>query len=168
MTILTDREIQLNNIMDPCDERTKFRGKSFGLSCCGYDVRVDLSNVNEWTIYSQVMTPDGEGISLKPGQAALVGIMEHFSMPPGVVGFAKDKGTWARQHLHVGQAVLEPGWKGFLTLSIVNLGPEALTIVHGDPIAQIVFQWISEVPENTYTGKYQGQKRGPVGPRWEE
>ena len=37
----------------------------------------------------------------------------------------------------------------------------------GDPIAQIVFEWIDAQPEKPYTGKYQGAKRGDKGPRFE-
>ena len=165
--ILTDREIKQQKIMDPCNPKTIFRGISHGLSCCGYDVRVDLSNLDEWHDYRHVMTPDGDGIILEPGQSILVGIVEHFDIPLGVVGFAKDKSTWARQGLFVAQAVLEPGWRGYLSLRIANIGGEELTIVDKSPISQIVFQWLSGVPENTYSGKYQGEQRGAQGPRFE-
>ena len=167
--ILSDKTIRLNNIVDPCEERTVFRGKSYGLSSCGYDVRVDLSNVIVYDQYRYVMTPDGDGIALDPGQSILVGIVEYFNMPSGVVGFVKDKSTWSRQGLFMAQSVLEPGWRGYLSLRIANLGDEPLTIVDREPIAQVVFHWIDSVPEHTYgDGKYQGQERGPQGPRFEK
>ncbi len=165
--ILSDRLIKLHNIMDPCHPRTVFRGKSYGLSSCGYDVRCDIESMDDWADYNQVFTPDGDGIALDPSTSILLGIMEHFSIPPGVVGFIKDKSTWSRQGLFTPQAVLEPGWKGFLGLRMYNLGDEPVTIVHGEAIAQVIFQWIDGVPENTYTGKYQGATRGDLGPRFE-
>lgn len=149
--ILSDKAIRLNNIVSPCEERTVFRGKSYGLSCCGYDVRVDL----------------GARCYLAPGQSILVATVEHFNMPPNVCGFVKDKSTWARQGLFVSQAVLEPGWKGYLSVRIANLGDAELTIVDREPIAQVIFQWIDGVPENTYSSKYMGQERGPQGPKFE-
>lgn len=166
--ILSDQTIRLNGIVTPCEERGKFRGKSFGLSHCGYDIRADLKDVEDWHEYRHVMTPDGDGIALNPGQSVLLAVREHFSMPPGVVGFVKDKSTWARQGLFTSQAVLEPGWRGYLSIRVANLGSNELVIVDGEPIAQVVFQWIDNVPERTYTGKYQGQERGPQGPRFEE
>jgi dCTP deaminase len=171
--ILSDKAIRLNNIVTPCEEPGKFRGKSYGLSCAGYDVRADLSDMPDYvavgpgTGYSKVMTPDGDGISLKPGQSVLIGLQEHFNVPPGVVGYVRDKSTWSRMGLFTAQAVLEPGWKGYMALRIANLGEEDLTIVDREPIAQVVFHWIDSVPERTYSGKYQGQRRGEHGPRLE-
>ncbi len=166
--ILSDKYIRGNNIVSPFHTRTVFRGMSFGLSSCGYDVRANLSSLDEWYDYGHVQTPDGDGIRLQPGKSVLISIIEHFNMPLNVVGFTNDKSTWARQGLSVGRCVIEPGWKGYLSLRLVNQGEEALTIIQGDPITQIVFHWIDSQPEKTYTGKYQGQQQGPQGPRFEE
>ena len=165
--ILSDKTIRANNIVTPCEEPGTFRGKSYGLSSAGYDVRIDLSSVDvsiePWPAI--VLTPDGEGIQLKPGQSVLVGLQEHFDMPSDIVGYVRDKSTWSRQGLFVAQAVLEPGWKGYMALRIVNLGNEALTIVDREPIAQVIFHRLESTPDRSYSGKYQGQGRGPQGPR---
>lgn len=166
--ILCDKYIRENRIITPCEKRTIFRGMSYGLSSCGYDVRVDLGDIKRWSNCEIVQTPDGDGIRIKPGTSALVGIMEHFSIPLNVVGFARNKSTWARLGMFVDQAVLEPGWKGYLSLRVANLGDGPLTIVNGEPIAQILFQWIDAQPEKSYSGKYQGQGRGPQGARFDE
>lgn len=166
--ILSDKTIRDARIVSPCEESGVFRGKSYGLSSAGYDVRVDLIGVGglptePWP--APVLTPDGEGISLEPGQSVLISLREHFDIPSDVVGYVRDKSTWSRQGLFTAQAVLEPSWKGFLSLRIVNLGSEPLTIVDGEPIAQVVFHKLDAIPERTYSGKYQGQGRGPQGPR---
>jgi dCTP deaminase len=158
----------VNDIVTPCAEPGVFRGKSYGLSSAGYDVRVDLfaNGAFEQEPYPRsVMTPDGDGISLEPGKSVLVGLQEHFDMPLDVVGYVRDKSTWSRQGLFTAQAVLEPGWKGYMALRIVNLGNEALTIVDREPIAQVVFHRLESLPDRSYSGKYQGQGRGPQGPR---
>ena len=62
--------------------------------------------------------------------------------------------------MRVDTVVLEPGWKGYLTLSLFNQSEDAIWILDGDPIAQVVFHRLSRVPERTYGGKYQGQGRG--------
>lgn len=165
--ILPDKAIKANNLVTPCEPRTVFRGKSYGLSCCGYDARADVLALDSSYSYRRVLTPDGQGISLNPGQAVLLSTIERFSLSAGVVGFAKDKSTWSRQHISVAQAVLEPGWSGYLSLSIVNNGNDPVTIVHGEPIAQIVFQWLDGKPESLYDGKYQNQEQGPQGARYE-
>ncbi len=172
MSILADHQIKLLNIMDPCDERTVFRGMSYGLSSAGYDVRVDITSA--WDMETgnhelrTVHTPDGDGIILEQGQSVLVGIVEHFRMPPNVVGFVHPKSTWARRGIIPAHCVLEPGWEGYLTMLLTNWSGEDITVVDREPIAQIIFHTTEQMPMNTYTGKYQGAERGPNGPRFEQ
>jgi len=164
--ILSDSTIRDLGIVTPCVPAEKFRGKSFGLSHAGYDVRADLEAPrDDWYNYGHVMTPDGDGILLRPGQSILLGVLEMITMPDDVVGYARDKSTWARQGVLTAQAVLEPGWIGHPSLLMVNHGSEDATIVHGEPIAQLVFHQMDRAPERVYGGKYQNQGRGPQGPR---
>lgn len=165
--ILSDKSIRSNNLITPCEERGVFRGMSYGLSVCSYDVRVnlescmpdDLENIeNQRT----VMTPDGEGILLEARQSLLVALQGEFDMPDNIVGFVKDKSTWSRRGLQVSQAVIDPGYKGYITLRITNVGEYELSIIHGEPIAQIVFQWLDTRPTKPYNGKYQHSPRGPI------
>lgn len=166
--ILSDKTIKLNNILTPCEENGRQRGMSYGLSHCGYDVRASLVNVQaDRKAMVKVGDDYASGVVIAPGKSLLIGIREHFNMPTGVAGFVRDKSTWSRQGLFVAQAVLEPGWRGYLTLRVFNGGDEDLTIAEGDPIAQAVFMWMDTVPERTYSGKYQGQERGPQGPRFD-
>jgi deoxycytidine triphosphate deaminase len=162
--ILSDNQIRARDIVSPCEERQTFRGKSFGLSACGYDVRVDLSTLDEWYGVRHVQTPDGEGILLEPGKSVLVGVQELFHMPDDVVGFPKDKSTWLRQGVFIGAPVLEPGWRGFPSLRLFNMGDEEIAIVDGEPIAQVVFQLITGEVEKPYDGKYQNAGPGSQGP----
>jgi dCTP deaminase len=172
MSILADHQIRSREIMDPCDDRTVFRGMSYGLSSAGYDVRVDLTNA--WNMASMdhdlrtVHTPDGDGIILAPGQSALVGVVEHIHMPVDTTAFVHPKSTWARRGILPAHCVVEPGWKGYLTLLITNHSGEDVTIVDREPIAQIIFHAMSQPPVSSYSGKYQGASRGPQGPRFEK
>ena len=58
--------------------------------------------------------------------------------------------------------VIEPGWKGFLTLELVYHGNEELHIPAGAGIAQVLFHQV-KIPA-LYTGKYQGQADQPIKP----
>ena len=171
MSILADHQIQNLGIITPCHVRTVFRGMSYGLSSAGYDVRADLENAWNMTTqdhhFRRVTTPDGLGIILEPGRSALVGIVEHFNMPVDVMGLVHPKSTWARRGILPAHCVLEPGWKGYLTMLLTNHSGEDVTIVDREPIAQIIFHRTERVPYRTYTGKYQGAERGPQGPRFE-
>lgn len=137
-------------MIEPFEERGVASGMSYGLSCCGYDIRIDKSRV------------------LRPGDFTLASTLERFSIPDDIMGHVADKSTWARRGLAVQNTILEPGWQGFLTIELSNHGPETLVIADGTPIAQIVFHLLLEPTEQPYgNGKYQSQERGPVAARME-
>lgn len=155
--ILTGEEIRKAGIITPHQPRTVQNGMSYGESYCGYDVRVDLPELfrqKGWMLLAQRFT--------------LAATLEQFKMPDDVVGFVKDKSTWARRGVSVFNTVIEPGWRGFLTLEIVchSTPEESVWLRQGDPIAQIVFQRTSKKVKG-YRGKYQDQERGAQGARLE-
>ena len=81
-------------------------------------------------------------------------------MPLDVMAVVHDKSSWARQGITVQNTVLEPGWRGFLTLEITNHHSEVREIRRGSPIAQVVFHCMDQAVL-PYDGKYQDQGRGP-------
>lgn len=153
MTVLSAQTIRrFSSTMDmitPFNERTVLNGKTFGLSSAGYDVRMNVDV--------------GQVIVMSPGERTcrLVSTVEHFIIPTNVQAKVCDKSTWVRKWLTVQNTVIEPGWRGFLTLELIYHGHKEIYIQVGDPIAQIVFEFLDEPTEQPYTGKYQDQKRGP-------
>ncbi len=133
----------------PFNERMKCNGMSFGLSAAGYDIRI------------------AEHVNLAPGEFALASSIDLFNMPLDVIAFVHDKSTWARRGLAVQNTVIEPGWRGYLTLELTNHGKDYITILGGMPIAQIVFQQLDQPTEQPYVGKYQDQQAGPQEARYE-
>jgi dCTP deaminase len=150
MSILPDfmiRELRVGDgrhVVEPWIERAPVNGMTAGLSCAGYDIR------------------SKEGWMLAPGSFVLVSSVEHFWMPNDLVGRVADKSTWARRGLAVQNTVIEPGWRGWLTLEVTNHGPGPLHIHAGDPIAQIIFEQMLAPPEKPYAGRYQDQADEPV------
>ncbi len=172
--ILSAQTIRKLGIITPFNERQVVRGRSCGLSSCGYDVRVDLGAENLERVimhpsaYGVNMTPQGPHIKRVAGHTfRLAATMEHFKMPDNVMGVVHDKSSWARQGLAVQNTVIEPNWRGFLTLELTYHGEERLEIFDGDPIAQIIFHQLDEPTEQPYVGKYQNQEAGPQEVRFE-
>jgi len=159
--ILSGQTIKEEQIISPFHEKTVQRGMSFGVSHAGYDIRISLASDRDMML-RQLPQP----IKLKPGEARLFGSVEKFTMPLDVIGFVKDKSTWARRFLACQNTVIEPGWEGYLTIELTNHGSETLEIFHGDPIAQVIFNRIDR-PVEGYKGKYQGQEAGPQEARFE-
>jgi len=82
-------------------------------------------------------------------------------MPDDLLGVVHDKSSWARRGLTVQNTVIEPGWRGFLTLELTYHGDADLALHQGDPIAQIVFHRLDMATVQPYDGKYQDQAPGP-------
>lgn len=147
--ILSAQTIRSLQPVRPFEERGVIRGRSYGLSVAGYDIRV------------------AQDIWLRAGEFALASSVERFHMPADVLAMVKDKSSWARVGLSVFNTVIEPGWRGYLTLELKNQGSSLLCIQAGDPIAQIIFQWLDVKTEKPYCGKYQDQEAGPQPARLE-
>ena len=141
--ILPAQTIRRLKPITPFFERTVVNGMSFGLSHAGYDVRI------------------AQNLWLRKGMFSLASTVEEFNMPNDLIGMVHDKSSWARRGLSLFNTVIEPGWRGFLTLELTQHADALLEIKMNDPIAQIVFIRLEEPTESVYTGKYQDQKSGP-------
>lgn len=132
----------------PFYERTRAHGFTFGLGPAGYDIRIR------------------EDVEINSGQLVLASSLEEFIMPNNMLGVVHDKSTWARMGLCVQNTVIEPGWRGFLTIELTNHnthGPnisDRIRIKSGTPICQVVFHLLDFPTEMPYEGKYQDQKQG--------
>jgi len=68
----------------------------------------------------------------------------------------------------VQNTIFDPGWRGYATLELTNHGRSSLTILAGDPIAQVVCYLLTEPTTQPYSGKYQNQEAGPQHARDDE
>ena len=145
MTVLSAQTIRRLGLIEPCEDAFKDEhGNSGGLSACGYDLTLD------------------KDIYLERNAHRLCGAREYFNLPTNVMGVVHDKSSWARKGIAVQNTVLEPGWRGYLTLEVTHHGLQALRVAGGAAIAQVVFHFLDEHTEFPYNGKYQDQERGPV------
>lgn len=133
------------SLITPFSERTlhKPSGMTYGLSPAGYDVRIEQT------------------ILLKPGAFALASTFERFHMPDDLLAFVHDKSTLARKGLAVQNTVIEPSWRGYLTLELTNHSDKPIHITNFSPIAQIVFHRLEAATDQPYRGRYQDQRAGP-------
>jgi len=153
MTVASAQTLRKIRPVHPFEERTKHdSGFTYGLGPAGYDIRV------------------AQDITVPPGSFVLASSLEHFDMPLDLLGVIHDKSTWARMGLVVQNTVIEPGWRGHLTLELTNhliTHPQPRIIPGGTPIAQVVFHLLDEPTTQPYPhdGKYQDQGIGPEPPR---
>ena len=151
--IINGRElIKAEPIKDMLTSKHILNGVSHGLSLAGYDIRI----AEDIFFGEHGVSVDGEW---KLGRFTLASAVEEFDMPYDLVGVVHDKSTWARRGLAVFNTVIEPGWRGFLTLELVHHGLKPLHIKAGSGIAQVIFSQLAEPA--AYSGKYQSAGKGP-------
>lgn len=134
----------------PFTERAKSHGRSYGLSSCGYDVRL-AQDIWLWPLFGR-----------------LGSIMEWIGLPYDLSAEVKDKSTNARLFVFVQNTIIEPGWRGYLTVELTRFLPWPIKLKKGTPIAQVVFHQLDYWTEQPYTGKYQEQASGPQKARFEK
>lgn len=148
--ILSAQSIRKKKIIEPFFERGISHGRTFGLSSCGYDVRL------------------AQDIWLLPFCGRLGSVIEYIDMPNDLCGEVKDKSTNARMFVLVQNTIIEPGWKGYLTVELTRFFPWPIRLRRGTPIAQIMFKCLDETTEQPYKGKYQNQDYRPQKARFNQ
>jgi len=140
---------------------------TFGLSEAGYDIRLkqEINFTRDLFLRRCVERIDYDDNNKRfterePGKFIIASSIEQFEMPMYLMGEVKDKSSWARKGLSVFNTVIEPGWKGYLTLELVYYGWRDLHIPAGSGIAQVIFYQVSD--PNMYVGRYQNQANRPV------
>lgn len=156
-------------VIKPFEGTTKqFKGMSYGLSACGYDIR--LGKIDRDGYVFEGDKPGGnktwkkgaaQSWLLKPGDFILCSSLEYFEIPNDIAATVLDKSTLARRGVALQNTILEPGWRGYITLEVSNHGPEQVRLLVGQPIAQVVFNLLDAPTALPYTGKYQDQGAAP-------
>jgi dCTP deaminase len=154
-------------IVEMLSSKHRLHGVSHGLAEVGYDIRIKQDiffRPAHIHFTGQPLAGPKHSIGANgdwnEGNFCIASAIEEFDMPNHLMGIVHDKSTWARQGLSVFNTVIEPGWKGFLTLELVYHGSEGLYIPAGSGIAQVVFHQIAQPA--AYSGKYQNQADEPV------
>jgi len=156
---------QSAQLLDIPNSKVSFGGVSYGLGEAGYDIRIKqgITFYHLFGVIPMVKVVDGGRVSRHLGKFTLASAVEKFNMSSSCVAIVHDKSTWARRALSVFNTVIEPGWKGYLTLELVYHGRKKLHIPAGSGIAQVLFHLVQEPAH--YKGKYNNQPDRPVEAR---
>ena len=137
-------------VIRPFCERTVLHGMSYGLSACGYDIRI-------------------KDETLVPAHGFVLAVsVEYFELPADLRATLADKSTWARRGIAVQNTRFEPGWRGYPTIEITNHTDCGVLIAAESPIGQMEFVLLDQPTEAPYAGKYQDQPQRPVSAIKEE
>lgn len=107
--------------------------------------------------------PLGEEYVLHPGQFVLGATLEFLSIPADFFGQVLSRSSWGRLGLLVATAVVvQPGYRGVLTLELVNTGSVPIELRAGLRIAQLQLWQAHSATEHPYSAN--GQYDVPLGP----
>ena len=97
-----------------------------------------LFEVQPSRYYRRESLAEGQVIVIKPGQLLLGRTLEQFSVPNGHLFDLTGRSSFARLGLmvNVTGGHINPGWRGHMTLQLVNTSPTAIRITPGLPICQ--------------------------------
>lgn len=103
----------------------------------------------------------GERFVLQPRQLVLGSTLEYVALPPDLTAQVIGRSSWGRLGLIIATATaVAPGFKGVITLELVNEGQVPLILYPGVVIAQLIFE------ETTGDTSYKGRYNYPTGPQF--
>ena len=130
---LSDREIA--SAIEKGELKIVPRG--FRLNPAGVDLRIDRD------------------VRLKPRQQLLVASIERVELSDRVVGFLHLRSSLAREGLFASLALVDPGFRGQLTVSLYNSGDSAVNLARGERFIQLSLLSLGKPAIKKYSGRYQ-------------
>ncbi|HWQ67409.1 MAG TPA: dCTP deaminase [Methanospirillum sp.] len=96
---------------------------------------------------------DSNGILLK-GMMTLVASKEWVELPADLAATLRCRSSYARRGVLISGGFVDPGFRGHLTLCLLNMGPDDIMIQEGERIVQMIIHEVTSGDE-TYSGRYQ-------------
>jgi deoxycytidine triphosphate deaminase len=142
--------------------------ENFDESCvesAGYDLRVGRAYKLESDSHlgvkerrnPKVREIEFERYNLILGEYLLIETIEKVNIPDNILARILPRSTLFRCGCSLITAIVDPGYKGTLTMGLKNLSEFNFEFEKGSRVAQIVFENVDEKTKG-YNGKYQGGK----------
>jgi len=107
------------------------------LNGAGYDLRVDAD------------------AQIQAGQAKLVATLERVELGVDLAGSLHTRSSLARAGLLAGLALVDPGFRGQLTILLYNTSAENFELRRGERFLQLALHLLSTKTRRPYRGRYQ-------------
>jgi deoxycytidine triphosphate deaminase len=142
--------------------------ENFSESClegAGYDLRVGkiykLKSGGKIGVSDrrtpEISEADCTNYILEPDEYVLIETIEKVNMPENLLARILNRSSLFRCGCSLFTAVVDPGYRGALTIGLKNLSAFPLEIEIGAKIGQVVFETV-DGETKLYSGKYQGGK----------
>jgi dCTP deaminase len=109
------------------------------------------------------LTEKNPTYQIHSGQMIGVLSLEKLRIPLNICGRFGIRSTFARRGINAfGGLQLDPGFRGRLTMNLLNVGPEPVTITLSEPLFTVEFQKLEKPAEVGYSGPFQDQDDFPA------
>ena len=115
----------------------KITPKGFRVNPAGIDLRIDRE------------------ITLEPKKQSLVASIETVELSENFVGFLHLRSSLAREGLFASLALVDPGFRGQLTVSLYNSGDSGVHLAKGERFIQLSIVRLGKPAIKRYSGRYQ-------------
>ena len=95
------------------------------------------------------------GFELKPSEQMLAATVERVELGLEVLGILHIRSSLAREGLFASLALVDPGFRGQLTVSLFNAGKKMVKIERDERFIQISFVRLGDRARKGYGGRYQ-------------
>lgn len=103
-------------------------------------------------------------LKLKPGQHGLTATSERVELSDNILGILHIRSSLAREGIVASLALVDPGFRGQLTVSLYNAGDRPVRIRKGERFVQLSLLRLGRPATEKYGGRYQ-ESRGIVKSR---
>jgi deoxycytidine triphosphate deaminase len=107
------------------------------LNGAGYDLRLNMD------------------VTIPAGKQELVATLEKVELPTDLVATLHIRSSLARAGIIASLALVDPGFRGQLTISLYNAGIEPCSMKKGDKFVQMVVHLLGMKTQHPYEGRYQ-------------
>jgi dCTP deaminase len=127
---------------------------------------LDISNKEELSkrierYQEKVRIDFKEQFVLHPNHLVIGSTFEYIGLPDNIMAYVIGKSSWGRMGLIIATATkVDPGFKGCITLEIINEGQVPIVLYPGILIAQLVLH------KTSGKSKYSGRYSHPTGPQF--
>tara|TARA_B110000263_G_scaffold240259_1_gene243277 strand:- start:860 stop:1558 length:699 start_codon:yes stop_codon:yes gene_type:complete len=115
----------------------------------------------------ETIVEDGKEFILHPGDFVLGTTKERVEIPPDLIAHVQGRSSMGRLAvvIHATAGVIDPGYRGQITLELSNLGSAPVALTPGMRISQVIFTELKTPAERPY-GKTRGSKyQDQTGPQ---
>ena len=128
------------------------------VNCIGpssYELRIGTAlSLSENKTYE---IEEGMEFALKPLSHLLIGTFETIKMPNNLCATMFLKSKFGRGgFIPWGQGLVDPGYHGKLTISVINMSPHPHIFAGGEKLCHIIFQELAASTQKPYDGFYNG------------